>query len=50
MSMMDSRTRKTYVQRPPGGPGAGKGSQCQLIAEEFSYIHLSTGDLLRWIP
>ena len=31
----------------PGGPGAGKGSQCQLIAKEFSFVHLSTGDLLR---
>jgi len=30
-----------------GGPGSGKGSTCKLIADEFSYVHLSTGDLLR---
>lgn len=33
-----------------GGPGAGKGTQCQLLTERLtshSYAHLSTGDLLR---
>ena len=30
-----------------GGPGAGKGSQCSLIAAKYGYSHLSTGDLLR---
>ena len=30
-----------------GGPGSGKGTQCQRIAEKFGYTHLSTGDLLR---
>jgi len=30
-----------------GGPGAGKGTQCQRIVEEFGYCHLSAGDLLR---
>jgi UMP-CMP kinase len=30
-----------------GGPGAGKGTQCKLISEEFGYVHLSAGDLLR---
>ena len=30
-----------------GGPGSGKGTQCQKIVEEFGYTHLSTGDLLR---
>lgn len=30
-----------------GGPGAGKGTQCAKIVEEFSYTHLSAGDLLR---
>ncbi|KAL8582949.1 hypothetical protein ACOMHN_006493 [Nucella lapillus] len=30
-----------------GGPGAGKGTQCQKIEEEFGYVHLSAGDLLR---
>ncbi|PFX19436.1 Adenylate kinase isoenzyme 5 [Stylophora pistillata] len=30
-----------------GGPGSGKGTQCQRIVEKFGYTHLSTGDLLR---
>jgi len=30
-----------------GGPGAGKGTQCQKLMEEFPIIHLSAGDLLR---
>ncbi|KAF7489875.1 UMP-CMP kinase [Sarcoptes scabiei] len=30
-----------------GGPGAGKGTQCSLISEEFGYVHLSAGELLR---
>lgn len=30
-----------------GGPGAGKGTQCQKIVERFQFVHLSAGDLLR---
>lgn len=30
-----------------GPPGAGKGTQSQLIVDKFKLIHLSTGDLLR---
>lgn len=30
-----------------GGPGAGKGTQCQRIVETFQFVHLSAGDLLR---
>ncbi|CAM9584530.1 unnamed protein product [Scytosiphon promiscuus] len=32
-----------------GGPGSGKGTQCELIAgeEALGYAHLSAGDLLR---
>ena len=30
-----------------GGPGAGKGTQCEKIVNEFGYTHLSAGDLLR---
>eukprot|EP00429_Kryptoperidinium_foliaceum_P067148 CAMPEP_0176053898 /NCGR_PEP_ID=MMETSP0120_2-20121206/26813_1 /TAXON_ID=160619 /ORGANISM="Kryptoperidinium foliaceum, Strain CCMP 1326" /LENGTH=1339 /DNA_ID=CAMNT_0017387359 /DNA_START=54 /DNA_END=4073 /DNA_ORIENTATION=- len=30
-----------------GGPGAGKGTQCQRIVEFCGYRHLSAGDLLR---
>ena len=30
-----------------GGPGSGKGTQCTRIKEEYGYVHLSAGDLLR---
>ena len=30
-----------------GGPGAGKGTQCDLLVEHYGFIHLSAGDLLR---
>ncbi|KAF8479047.1 UMP-CMP kinase [Russula ochroleuca] len=30
-----------------GGPGAGKGTQCSLLVEKYSFSHLSAGDLLR---
>ncbi|GAB5585768.1 bifunctional uridylate/adenylate kinase [Umbelopsis nana] len=30
-----------------GGPGAGKGTQCDKLKEEYGFVHLSAGDLLR---
>lgn len=30
-----------------GGPGSGKGTQCEKIAHKYGYTHLSSGDLLR---
>merc|ERR1712154_632187 len=41
-----------FVQKPSvvfvlGGPGAGKGTQCANLVNEFGIIHLSAGDLLR---
>jgi adenylate kinase len=30
-----------------GGPGSGKGTQCDKIVAKYGYTHLSTGDLLR---
>lgn len=30
-----------------GGPGSGKGTQCEKIVADFAYTHLSAGDLLR---
>lgn len=30
-----------------GGPGAGKGTQCARLVQDFNFCHLSAGDLLR---
>ncbi len=30
-----------------GGPGSGKGTQCQYLVEHYGFVHLSAGDLLR---
>lgn len=30
-----------------GGPGAGKGTQCEHLVKEYGFVHLSAGDLLR---
>lgn len=30
-----------------GGPGCGKGTQCDLMIKKYGFAHLSSGDLLR---
>merc|ERR1711879_200014 len=30
-----------------GGPGSGKGTQCEKMVAKYGYCHLSSGDLLR---
>ncbi|KAI4494562.1 hypothetical protein M0804_000763 [Polistes exclamans] len=30
-----------------GGPGCGKGTQCDRIIKKYGFLHLSSGDLLR---
>lgn len=30
-----------------GGPGSGKGTQCEKLAEKYGFTQLSTGELLR---
>ena len=30
-----------------GGPGCGKGTQCDNIVKAYGFTHLSSGDLLR---
>ncbi|KAF8964134.1 UMP-CMP kinase [Flammula alnicola] len=40
----DSKVTVVFVL---GGPGAGKGTQCGRLVEDFDFCHLSAGDLLR---
>ncbi|XP_003742543.1 adenylate kinase isoenzyme 1 [Galendromus occidentalis] len=30
-----------------GGPGSGKGTQCEKLVKKYSFTHISTGDLMR---
>jgi len=47
--------RKVKKQQKPkpvvvfvlGGPGSGKGTQCERIVKEYGFTHFSVGDLLR---
>ena len=45
--MPDYKLKRPEVIFVIGGPGSGKGTQCDLMVEEFGFEHLSTGDLLR---
>ncbi|XP_013147108.1 PREDICTED: adenylate kinase isoenzyme 1 isoform X1 [Papilio polytes] len=40
-------TTKTPIVWVLGGPGSGKGTQCERIIAKYGFTHLSTGDLLR---
>jgi hypothetical protein len=42
-----SPDQKTANPDDPGGPGAGKGTQCSRLARELDVAHVSIGDLLR---
>ncbi|KAM8930293.1 UMP-CMP kinase isoform 2-T2 [Pelodytes ibericus] len=42
-----SSVMKPLVVFVLGGPGAGKGTQCERIVQKYGYTHLSAGDLLR---
>uniref|UniRef100_G1TWP8 Adenylate kinase 5 n=1 Tax=Oryctolagus cuniculus TaxID=9986 RepID=G1TWP8_RABIT len=39
--------RKCKIIFMMGGPGSGKGTQCEKLAEKYGFTHLSTGELLR---
>jgi len=43
----DNASRKPSVIFVLGGPGAGKGTQCQKLVDNHNFVHLSAGDLLR---
>lgn len=38
---------KSHVSPSQGGPGSGKGTQCEKLVEKYGFTHLSTGELLR---
>ncbi|CAD8125554.1 unnamed protein product [Paramecium sonneborni] len=42
-----SMLRKPFVYFILGGPGSGKGTQCELLSKNLNFIHLSAGQLLR---
>lgn len=42
-----NKTIKYYFFMLLGGPGSGKGTQCDKIVAKYSFTHISTGDLLR---
>merc|ERR1712159_919307 len=52
---VETRTKKhfgAFTEVPDivfvlGGPGSGKGTQCARVANEYGFVHLSAGDLLR---
>jgi UMP-CMP kinase len=46
-NMCTKQTCKPQIIFVMGGPGAGKGTQCKRIVEEFGFATFSTGDLLR---
>lgn len=39
--------RKHQVLFILGGPGSGKGTQCENLIHTYGFVHFSTGDLLR---
>ncbi|KAI9026917.1 adenylate kinase-domain-containing protein, partial [Hyaloraphidium curvatum] len=39
--------KETLVIFVLGGPGAGKGTQCERLVRDYDFSHLSAGDLLR---
>jgi len=43
----DASNQKPSVIFVLGGPGAGKGTQCQKLVDNHNFVHLSAGDLLR---
>ena len=51
LQMTDNSKMEFNVKSPKiiiaGAPAAGKGTQCEIIKNDFGVIHLSTGDMLR---
>jgi len=47
LDLVPLRNAKLPVIFVLGGPGCGKGTQCERIVAKYGYTHLSSGDLLR---
>jgi adenylate kinase len=57
ISKAEQTSDKTVIKKLPfegqkivfvlGGPGSGKGTQCEQIVSSLGFAHFSTGDLLR---
>ena len=45
-TVIEMAAKKPNVVFVLGGPGAGKGTQCQKIVDHFGYAHLSAGNIL----
>ena len=47
-SMLATETEtKPSIYFVMGGPGSGKGTQCEKLTQNYGMVHLSAGDLLR---
>ena len=47
-SMLATETEtKPSIYFVMGGPGSGKGTQCEKLIQNYGMVHLSAGDLLR---
>lgn len=40
-------TEKPRIIFVLGGPGSGKGTQCDLLKKNYDFLHYSVGDILR---
>ncbi|MEQ2313257.1 Adenylate kinase isoenzyme 1 [Ameca splendens] len=45
--LQDDKIKDAKIIFVVGGPGSGKGTQCEKIVAKYGYTHLSSGDLLR---
>ena len=54
--VQDAQTKSTLAKKAGekatvffvlGGPGSGKGTVCKKLVDNYGYVHLSAGDLLR---
>uniref|UniRef100_A0AAY5KFU4 Adenylate kinase isoenzyme 1 n=1 Tax=Esox lucius TaxID=8010 RepID=A0AAY5KFU4_ESOLU len=43
----DDKIKDAKIIFVVGGPGSGKGTQCEKVVAKYGYTHLSSGDLLR---